>query len=209
MNRYLLPMVSVLLFVALATCPTSATGAVITPTDVSTSTATYPGYPIGNVIDGSTHFNSSAVLGPVGHGTWGGPYTVRFTLAAEYDLTQFNLWNNSGSIANDGEGVGSFTLHFFDDVLAEISTFDGSANDFHPKQEFTFATVQDVKYVDFEILSNNSATRRYACFVEVNFNGTESGGGVIPEPTSLAVWSLLGMTCIGAGCWRRRRKPAA
>ena len=28
----------------------------------------------------------------------------------------------------------------------------------------------------------------------------------IPEPTSIAVWSLLGLAGIGAGWWRRRRK---
>jgi len=34
----------------------------------------------------------------------------------------------------------------------------------------------------------------------------EFGGGVIPEPSTLIVWSLLGALGITVGWWRRRRK---
>ena len=36
-----------------------------------------------------------------------------------------------------------------------------------------------------------------------------TGTSPIPEPSTLIVWSLLGMTATGAGWWRRRRKRLA
>ncbi len=36
------------------------------------------------------------------------------------------------------------------------------------------------------------------------FNSISASSDAVPEPASVMVWSLLGLSFIGAGCWRRR-----
>jgi hypothetical protein len=42
----------------------------------------------------------------------------------------------------------------------------------------------------------------------IQFSTAVDGSAVVPEPTSMIVWSLLGLTISGTGWWRRRKVSA-
>lgn len=164
---------------------------------------------IDNIIDGIIDYDSYLALGNSGYGTFGGPYTVRFDLGAEYDLTDFNLWNNAGDIENDGEGVNSFSLKF-NDPFNYI--FNASASDTLTKQSFNFIgeTIKNVRFIDFIINSSHSVgtsgtdgrntdERGYVDFYEVSFEGARS---TVPEPATIL---LLGFGLLSlAGVSRQK-----
>jgi hypothetical protein len=52
-----------------------------------------------------------------------------------------------------------------------------------------------------KIAGNAPASDLYFSVSEI-----QAFGSVVPEPASIAVWSALGLTVIGFGSWRRRRK---
>lgn len=69
-------------------------------------------------------------------------------------------------------------------------------------------------YSDFnpaQVSLANIGGWRYGWLARSTGNGLEipidnSQLDVVPEPATLAVWSLLGLTAVGAGCWRRHRR---
>ncbi len=177
--------------------------ATITPVSGTTTNNIADGA-IANVIDGSMDVDVNLALGTatVG-GPFGGPYTVSFDLGNSYDLTGFSLWNNGGEIANDGEGVNSFTLNFFDSSMGSVGTFSNTAQDILTEQSFTFpAAASNVQTVDFVINSNHAVSpeRVYVYFHEINFEGT-----AVPIPS--AIW-LLGSGLFGLVGIKRKFKKA-
>lgn len=63
----------------------------------------------------------------------------------------------------------------------------------------------DIDGLKFLVFQPDNGQKHFA-MDNFTFNEVASGGA-IPEPASCVVWSLIGLSCIGAG-WRRRRKAA-
>ena len=150
-------------------------------------------------------YNSFLALGYEGYGSFAGPYTVRFDLGNSYDLTGFQLWNNAGFIENDGEGVNSFTLNFYDSSLNSKGSFSNNAQDILASQSFNF-TGLDVKVVDFVVnsrhfVSSGFPDRQYVTFHEIKFTGTPV---IIPEPVSSALFIVGGAT-LGFRMYRKKK----
>ncbi len=189
----------------------NVSAATITP--VSGSTADPVAYgSINNVIDNDFNYDNHLMLGEFGFNPWTGPYTVRFDLGQDYDLAEFNLWNNAGSIYNDGEGVDAFQLAFFDSSMTPVGTISQyNALDILTQQIFSIDAL-NVRFIDFIIQTNhsigttddqgNSTERNYVDFYEVNFEGD------VPSPVPVpATMLLLGSGLIGlAGIRRKVRK---
>jgi len=91
------------------------------------------------------------------------------------------------------------------DVIEQAST------PFNVAQLFDFASVQNARYAAFRIDDNYGGEPgiiaggdRYG-LGEVRFVAPAAGPEIIPEPSTLLIWSLLAGLGIGAGCQRRRR----
>jgi hypothetical protein len=183
---------SVVVILALLGVP-QVFGATITP--VGGSTASFIGQgSIANVIDGVVDFNSFLQLGHGGLGTFEGPFTVRFDLGGQYQLAGMNLWNNAGSIQNDGEGISAFSLTFLNQALSSIGSFSGNATDTLAQQTFAFSA-SGVSYIDLTINLNhpeNGGARTYVDFHEINFFGTASVPDSVPTALLLVAGVLFG-----------------
>ncbi len=173
-----------------------AQAATVTPVSGSSTSIVWGN--VSNVIDGVVDYNSNLALGTsLSFGPFGGPYSVRFDLGAIYDLTGFNLWNNGGSIENDGEGVNDFTLTFYDAAMSSVGSFNGNALDILASQSFSIAAT-GVQFVDFIINSNHSPSdplgeRAYVFFHELNFDGTPASPVPLPAALWLMASGLLGL----------------
>jgi hypothetical protein len=188
--------VQVLLIVGVA--QNAATASIITPIGASTSAPiayTGLGSSLANVYDGVPNYGQWLALGQESGNSFAGPYTVRFNLDGAYNLTSFNLWNNGGNIPNDGEGVNSFALTFFNPSLASVGSFSGTATDVLTMQSFGLTT-SNVETVDFTINSNHAPTSRpYVIFYEVNFNGQPTS--VVPVPGAMLL-TMIGLAGVGS-----------
>ncbi len=185
----------------------------ITPVSGSTSDPIVFGS-IDNVIDGGFDVDTHLMLGEFGFNDWTGPYTVRFDLGQEYNLTAFNLWNNAGSIFNDGEGADDFQLDFYNSSETPVGlSSQYNALDILTQQIFVINNASNVRYVDFIIQTNHSigttdndglsTERNYVDFYEVNFDGDVSSP--VPVPATML---LLGSGLIGLVGVRRKFKKA-
>ncbi len=192
--------------------------ATITPVSGSTTDPIAYSSNIINVIDGIINVDSYLALGSEGYGAWGGPYTVTFDLGTEYNLTSFNLWNNAGTIDNDGEGVKKFNLKFYNnnsDVVGNL--FEDVATDVLIEQNFSLG-INGIRFIDFIILDpysigtryyvpdpyNNGrdywveTERQYVLFHEVDFDGSP-----VPVPSSIL---LLGLGLLGLAGVNRKKQ---
>lgn len=132
-----------------------------------------------NVIDGVIDVDSNIGIGNATAGLFAGPYTVTFDLGRSYTLTGMRLWNNAGSIENDGEGIDAFALRFFDLDGVLVGTFDEQADDLLAPQDFAFLA-SGVRTVELEISSNHAPTvRDYAAFHEIAFVPAPGAGVVL------------------------------
>jgi hypothetical protein len=146
----------------------------------------------GNVINRTPETSKYFAMGNVdGAGPFGGPYTARFRFIEPVSLGAMHLWNNFGTLENDGEGLADFTLTFRDGELDILGAHADRARDVFAMQTFVFAApVAEVRYVDITIESNHDADLAYAGFHEISF---------VPEPAAILILAL------GAGLSRRRR----
>lgn len=155
------------------------------------------------LIDGSIDYNQYLVVGVPAGVAFTGPYTIRFDLGGNFDLTAMNLWNNAGHIGNDGEGIRNFDLELRNAAQGLVATFSFTADDGLAPQPFDFAA-SGIRFADLVIRSNhqeNSASLRgYAALYEVNFNGVAA----VPEPHAYALL-LAGLSLVGWGARRGRR----
>ena len=188
--------------------PTAASAAAISPIGATSSAPLIYGSTLAKGYDGLLIDPTSFVaIGSENGGVFNGPYTVKFDLGLGlglgYDLTAFDLWNNGGNTASDGEGVRDFTLTFYNPSSAQVGSVVGfnGASDTFPMQTFSFAAVSNVKTVDFTITSNAlSATVPSVLFSEVKFEG--SAVPPIPVPGALL---LAAIGTAGVGGLRRFR----
>lgn len=175
---------------SIAAAASTAGGEVIRPVSATSDDPLLFG-DLANLIDGVIDFDQSAAIGGSVSGVFAGPYTVSFDLGVDYDLSGMQLWNNGGSIENDGEGIDAFTLRFEDADGGLLGTYSDNAADILAMQAFAF-DVAGVRSVDLVIDSNHAPMiRNYAALYEVEF---------VPGP---GVLTLLGLTAL-AHAGRRR-----
>ncbi len=170
-------------------------------------------FPIGNLknsghTSGSDQENANAFNESYATSQTGTTYPVTITLdfAEAVDLTKFYLWNhsNNGGAGAPANGVGDFTLTFYDGAggggsqIGAVFTDTASAapaTGLYSSEEFDFATYFGVRSVEFTILNKQGGST--SSWVAVRELGFEA----IPEPGSLA---LLGLG-LGSFLLRRRR----
>lgn len=148
------------------------------------------------IIDGSglpANFDENSLHATGGDFAWSSSSgsttgTMRFDLGTSFDLKSFVLWNNTGGSGGDTEGVQNFQLSFFDENenLLQTSSVLTATDDISIPQNFLFSTVNDVRLVDFEILSNHG----HPSFVGVQEVAFTTA---VPEPSSiiLCLFSFL------------------
>lgn len=105
------------------------------------------------------------------------------------------------------------SLDIFDDpydvfAITSITSQDPNYPDSIPPELFPG------EWLDVEITFTPSLTFHEATF-RVDSNDRETpvlnaplSGGMVPEPGTLAIWSVLGAGGLGVGWWRRRRRRA-
>jgi hypothetical protein len=182
-----------------------AQGAVIQPVSGSASSPIDTGS-IAIVIDGNPDFNAYLQFGPPLLGAFTGPFSINFNLGGSYDLTGMNLWNNAGSIGDDGEGINAFQLDFLDAGALVIGSYNSNANDGIAVQNFGFAGPSGVTAVRLTINSNWGGIigpeRQYVGFYEINFDGDPTRTPGIPEP---GTWALMAGGLASFSFLRRRK----
>ncbi len=168
------------LLLAIALCFGSIASATLIPyTSITptTSLVHLSSWTLDKIADGVTNDYVFPDGGFVSTSTSG---TVHLTFNQNFNLTSFVLWND----VNIGDqGVRTFRLDFFNEVgmlLSSTSTLN--AISILDQQIYAFSAVQNVKKVDFVIL-----TSAYQIEIrEVSFNGVAS----VPEFSSLVLMAL-------------------
>ena len=127
------------------------------------------------------------------------PGNIDFDLGNLYTISKVGLWNMWFN-----RGIEEFTV-FTDDNPAfssasNVGTFTAAtqlAPDPYPKQVFD-VTDSNGRYVRFRVESSHFS-------ITLNFGeiAMETSVNPVPEPSTFAVWPLLGLTITGA-FWRRR-----
>ena len=171
----------------------SAPAAVISPVSANliAGTQAFPSAPesnIGFVIDGIVNPTQWYGVSPPSG-------TIRLDLGGIFDLESVTIWNNAGGIGNDGEGIDSFSLDFFDVDRAAVGSYAGTLPDTELGHVRVF-NVSHVAYVDLVIRSAYNPS--YALFHEIAFGGTQ-----VPEPAAIL---LIGIGLVGLMAQRIRGK---
>ncbi|MEC8557831.1 MAG: hypothetical protein VXZ82_22735 [Planctomycetota bacterium] len=134
------------------------------------------------------------------------PITITYILPEAIDLTHIALWNE------DQDGVALFNAlassdgAIFVNIVNSASPTNNPAGSPYGPDVYNFAAVEDITQVRFEFFGPGSTgglstSDTTVALGEVAFGGTSSSAGVVPEPTSFAIWGLM----VGAvGCVRRR-----
>jgi hypothetical protein len=137
------------------------------------------------------------------------PVQVTYDLGAVYDLTGFHLWNgNQGSGINPGISAKETEVSF--STTSSNSGF-GSAESLsftaapgtntYTGEDYSLSSQTTARWVRFDISSNHGSAFDRIQLAEVRFIAND----VIPEPTTLVIWSLLATLGLSFG-WRRRRR---
>jgi hypothetical protein len=147
------------------------------PAQIVSVTSTIPGgsgtYTLPQIADGN---NSDAAPFNGFQGADGATGTITFMLNEDYDLTSFHLWNDINVRA---EGVGSYTLKFYDSANALVGTagpFTTTAGQIAPHVN-TFPSIGKVRKVEMEIQSVQQKPNTFARRVEIRevaFDGVKS-----------------------------------
>ena len=137
------------------------------------------------------------------------PGQIDFDLGGTFTIESFASWNMGSSSGNpEPSGILDFTLIADDNAGFSSPTVLGSftastVGDFFnmPAQIFTFASTQS-SFVRMSITSTVN---------DSNFSlgeaAFEKSSAVIPEPSTLVLWSLGAIALVGLG-WRRRKRAA-
>ncbi|MGO9113053.1 MAG: hypothetical protein ACLP9L_27795 [Thermoguttaceae bacterium] len=108
-------------------------------------------------------------------------------------------WDFVGGYITGNTSITLFAYDASNDLLGEVSTgganYVGSGTGLNPNI-FLSLSKPDIAYVSFHDTGNT--------FTLDNFE-YEASSSVVPEPTTLVVWSLLGALAVGLGCWRQRK----
>ncbi|MFO0953728.1 MAG: discoidin domain-containing protein [Isosphaeraceae bacterium] len=217
---------ALLLGLALAAPRAASAQAVVGATNVTTNMGNFSSStPIGNVIDQSglstgytsgvtdfatyiagnpTHFSASSGLDWISStGVTTG--NVDFDLGAAFTIDRFALWNIGD---NDSRNLTGFTLLASPDntfaTTTNLGSFTASTTDpaaAAPAQVFSF-TATSTQFVRMQITSNNGSVR--TGFGEAAFGQAAA----VPEPSTLALGSMLAAAGLGCAAVRRRRRAA-
>ncbi len=161
-----------------------------------------------------THLRGSFSVSEVDFGwvgPFGGPFTgiLDFDLGGSFMIKELALWNVAqGSSAN----VQDFTV-----FTSTVSNFSTSTNvgtftnpqldseDPYPATVFDLAdSIANFVRIQIDSHYGNGGVVEIG---ELAFHADSAVSNVVPEPSSIAIWSLIGL--VGAGVrWRRRRKDA-
>ena len=179
----------------------------------------------GNLIDQSglsstpvTLANIGSVLHSDGVATdiWRGhssalPITLTFDFASTQTIDYVGMWQGFG----DREGTGGFTLSFWDGVGGLGTQVGSDFTDFLDPiastviplngRSFDVGTRAGVRSFTMEITSIADFFNPFVHLGEVMV--ATNNMQAVPEPSTIAIWSLLGL--VGAGVQRRRRNRAA
>ncbi len=125
----------------------------------------------------------------------GGPFSV-----AAVDIWSLDAFGNpdeSVSISSSTDGV-TFSAPVTVDPIAWNSSGNGDRT-----VSVDVSALPDGQFLQVDVFDPN----QWLMLSELQFDGTAAttgGGAVVPEPASIAIWSLLGLCLAGYG-YRRRR----
>ena len=132
---------------------------------------------------------------------------ITFDLGSIVDIGDIQVWNYNEGVSNlTNRGVDEVDILVSDDGInfTQVlnTNFDiapGTATDFSQLISLD-ATGQ---YVRFDIVSNHGDASSFFGLSEVKFFEAQT---VVPEPASVAIWSLIGLGFASFGAWRVQRK---
>ena len=146
--------------------------------------------------------------------------SITFDLGAEYTVGGLHVWNyNDPVIAGPSNLEQAMTNSGIKDVEVTFSTTaidagfgapevlefaKGTGLNDYTGEDLLFSTTYAARYIKFQPTSNHGHVWHYTGLSEVRFFDT-SGGGTVPEPTTLTTLSIL-LTLAGlTWLWRRRQ----
>ena len=172
------------------------------PTIVNSSPAFSPAFDVSLALDGDP-FTDYASAGQ-GNNTF-----IDFDFGAPTLLAEVEYTDRTSSAVPQGSGGGGSAdnVQLFDLIFSMDGIF-GNADD-------TTVRYQSPEFAETQLLSINNGDGIVAQFLRfdvVQTPGANPGAGefqffgtVVPEPTSIAIWSLIGLGLAGFG-WRRIRR---
>jgi len=140
---------------------------------------------------------------------FGLPESYDWTLNATIALPDSELpWANGGSYIQLGDADLLWTYEYaIKDAESVTAAGTLLPNDdwwFH----FSIGTMAHAHYEMFEpdpnVNNTNSAAQASFDF-ELTLTPTDGQGSVVPEPSTIIIWSLLGTLAVTVGYWRRRK----
>lgn len=221
MSRIVLPTVCLILVTLAAVFPSIAgaqtiadvtnPGDFIIPIDLDGDSSSPGGEPASNAINNTLakylnfgETNSGFIVTPSNNPTTHSVTSLTITTANDNDdrdPASFTLWGTNDPITSAAHSTGSAETWI--EIASGTLSLPAARDTVGPTILFANNTHFDSFRLVFPTVKNAGAANSMQ-IGEVQLNATEIE--LVPEPSSVAIWSVLGMAFCGLGWWRYRKK---